>query len=46
MIDSAPPADMQDEVLTFLLSMPTPQNIIDFQASEAAQERLQLSAGS
>lgn len=31
---------IQDEVLAFLLSSPTPQQIIEFQASEAAQERL------
>ena len=40
MTDYAPPASIQEEVLAFLLSTPTPQNIIDFQASEAAQERL------
>jgi hypothetical protein len=32
--------NIQDEVLTFLLSSPTPQQIIAFQASEVAQERL------
>jgi hypothetical protein len=31
---------IQDEVLTFLLSSPTPRQIIAFQASDAAQERL------
>lgn len=31
---------IQEEVLTFLLSSPTPQQIIAFRASEAAQERL------
>jgi hypothetical protein len=31
---------IQDEVLTFLLSSPTPQQIIGFRASDAAQERL------
>ena len=31
---------IQDEVLTFLLSSPTPQEIIAFHASDAAQERL------
>ena len=29
-----------DEVLTFLVSSPTPQQIIEFHASPAAQERL------
>ena len=38
--DYAPAANIQDEVLTFLLSSPTPQNIIDFRASDAAQARL------
>ena len=40
MTDYAPSASIQDEVLTFLLSSPTPQQIIDFHASETAQERL------
>ena len=40
MTDYAPPSSIQDEVLSFLLSSPTPQRIIDFHASEAAQERL------
>ncbi len=40
MTDYAPPASIQEEILAFLLSTPTPQNIIDFQASESAQERL------
>ncbi len=40
MTDYAPPASIQEEVLTFLLSSPTPQQIIDFHASETAQERL------
>ena len=40
MTDYAPPASIQEEVLAFLLSTPTPQDIIDFHASEAAQERL------
>jgi hypothetical protein len=31
---------IQDEILTFLLSSPTPQQIIEFQASDTAQERL------
>ena len=33
---------IQDEVLTFLLSSPTPQQIIAFRASDAAQERLRV----
>lgn len=40
MVDYAPPASIQDEVLAFLLSSPTPAQIIDFRASDAAQERL------
>ena len=32
--------DIQDEVFGFLLSLPTPQQIIAFHASEAAQQRL------
>ncbi|MEM6282640.1 MAG: hypothetical protein AAF787_10645 [Chloroflexota bacterium] len=40
MTDFAPPAGIQDEVLTFLLTSPTPQQIINFHASEAAQARL------
>jgi hypothetical protein len=40
MTDYAPPASIQDEVLAFLLSSPAPQQIIDFHASETAQERL------
>jgi hypothetical protein len=40
MTDYAPPASIQDEVLTFLLSSPTPRQIIDFHASEIAQQRL------
>jgi len=39
MTDYAPPASIQDEMLAFLLSTPTPQNIIDFHASESAQDR-------
>ena len=31
---------IQDEVLTFLLSSPTPEQIIAFKASDLAQERL------
>ena len=40
MTDYAPSASIQEEVLAFLLSAPTPQHIVDFHASEAAQERL------
>jgi hypothetical protein len=40
MVDFAPPSNIQNEVITFLLSSPTAQQIIDFRASEAAQERL------
>jgi len=40
MTDYAPSASIQEEVLSFLMSAPTPQQIIDFRASEMAQERL------
>jgi len=40
MTDFAPPASIQDEVMALLLSSPTPQQIIDFRASEGAQQRL------
>ena len=40
MTDFAPPANIQDEVFGFLLSSPTPQQIVAFRASEAAQQRL------
>ncbi len=40
MTDYAPSASIQEEVLTFLMTAPTPQQIVDFQASESAQERL------
>lgn len=40
MTDYASSASIQDEVLAFLLSSPTPQAIIDFHASDMAQERL------
>ena len=40
MTDFAPPASIQDEVFGFLLSSPTPQQIIAFHASEVAQQRL------
>lgn len=40
MTDFAPPANIQDEVFGFLLLSPTPQQIIDFHASDAAQQRL------
>ncbi len=34
-------AMIQQEVLSFLLSSPTPHSIVDFHASDAAQARLQ-----
>ena len=40
MTDYAPSASIQEEVVTFLLSSPTLQQIIEFHASETAQERL------
>ena len=40
MSDYAPPTTILDEVLTFLLSQPTPEQVIAFHASESAQERL------
>ena len=40
MSDFAPSTDIQDEVMAFLLSSPTPQQIIDFRASDMAQLRL------
>ncbi len=40
MTDYAPSASIQDEVLRFLLSSPTPQQIMAFHASDVAQERL------
>jgi len=40
MTDYAPSASVQEEVLSFLLSSPIPQQIIAFHASDAAQERL------
>ena len=40
MTDYAPSASIQEEVLAFLLTSPKPQDIIDFHASETAQERL------
>lgn len=40
MTDLAPPLDIQDEIMAFLLSSPTPQQIIDFRASTGAQQRL------
>ena len=40
MTDFAPSTDIQDEVMAFLLTSQTPQQIIEFRASEAAQQRL------
>jgi hypothetical protein len=39
MSDYAPPASIQEEVLTFLLSAPSPRQIIAFHASDTAQQR-------
>lgn len=40
MTDIAPPTNIQEEVLSFLLTAPSPQQIIDFHASQDAQARL------
>lgn len=40
MTDYTPSASIQAEVIGFLLLSPSPQQIIDFHASEAAQQRL------
>lgn len=40
MTDYTPSATIQDEVLGFLLSSPTPQQIIAFHASDTSQARL------
>ena len=40
MTELAPAVSIREEILTFLLSSPTPQQIVDFHASEAAQMRL------
>ncbi len=40
MTDYAPSTSIQEEVLSFLMTSPTPQQIIDFRASNMAQERL------
>jgi hypothetical protein len=40
MTDYAPPTSIQSDVLDFLMTAPSPQQMIDFHASEAAQERL------
>lgn len=40
MTDFAPPANIQEEVMAFLLTSPSPQQIIEFRASQTAQERL------
>jgi hypothetical protein len=37
----APPASIQEEVLTFLLSSPSPEQVLAFHASDAAQTRLE-----
>lgn len=40
MTESAVQTSIQEEVLTFLLASPSPQQIIAFHASTGAQERL------
>lgn len=40
MLDYEPPPSIQEEVMAFLLISPTPQQIIDFHAFDAAQEQL------
>ena len=40
MTEFAPSAGIQDEVMAFLLSSPTPEQIIEFKVSESAQQRL------
>lgn len=40
MTEFAPSTSIQDEVLEFLVSSPTPEQIIAFHASDAAQSRL------
>ena len=40
MTDHASSASIQESVLTFLLSSPTPERIIDFHASELVQAHL------
>lgn len=40
MTDFAPPSSIQGEVMAFLLSSPTPLQIIEFRALETAQHRL------
>jgi hypothetical protein len=43
MTDYAPVTrSIQDEVLAFLLTAPTPRQIVDFHASEEAQNRLRV----
>lgn len=40
MTDFAPSISIQTDVLDFLMTSPSPQQIIDFHASEQAQERM------
>jgi hypothetical protein len=40
MVVNIPQASLSDEILDFLLSQPTPQQILELRASETAQERL------
>jgi hypothetical protein len=41
MTDVVPSIRIQDEVVAFLLAAPTPEQILNFHASPAAQARLQ-----
>ena len=41
-MNTAPSITIQDEVLDFLMTSPTPEEIIAFRASDAAQERLRF----
>jgi hypothetical protein len=40
MTEFSPTTQIQDEVLNFLLTAPSPQAIIEFHASDMAQDRL------
>lgn len=40
MTDFVPSSSVQDDVMTFLLTAPSPEQIIAFHASDEAQERL------
>lgn len=41
-MNTAPSITIQDEVLDFLMTSPTPEQIVAFHASDAAQERLRF----